>query len=51
MGGKHTISIGAAVRNTTELTGHDPIRVTLTIADIPVGGDPLRRPRYRARGR
>jgi hypothetical protein len=33
MGGKHMISIGAAVCNATGLKGEDPIRVTLTIAD------------------
>jgi hypothetical protein len=35
MGGKHMISISAAVRNATGLKGEDPIRVTLTIADTP----------------
>jgi hypothetical protein len=35
MGGKHMISISAAVRKATGLTGGDPIRVTLTIADTP----------------
>jgi hypothetical protein len=35
MGGKHMISISAAVRMATGLTGGDPIRVTLTVADIP----------------
>ena len=33
MGGKHMISISAAVRNATGLNGGDPIRVTLTVAD------------------
>jgi hypothetical protein len=33
MGGKHTISISAAVRNATGLTGEGSIRVTLTIAE------------------
>ncbi|NJC69338.1 DUF1905 domain-containing protein [Planosporangium thailandense] len=35
MGGKHMISISAAVRNATGLKGGDPIRVTLTVADAP----------------
>jgi Bacteriocin-protection, YdeI or OmpD-Associated/Domain of unknown function (DUF1905) len=35
MGGKHMISISAAVRNATGLKGGDPIRVTLTVADTP----------------
>ncbi len=35
MGGKHMISISAAVRKATGLKGGDPIRVTLTIADAP----------------
>ena len=35
MGGKHMISISAAVRKATGLTGGDPIRVTLTVADAP----------------
>ena len=35
MGGRHMISISAAVRSATGLTGGDPIRVTLTIADTP----------------
>ena len=35
MGGKHMISISAAVRNATGLKGGDPIRVTLTVADMP----------------
>ena len=33
MGGKHLISISAAVRKATGLTGGDPIRVILTVAD------------------
>jgi hypothetical protein len=33
MGGRHMISISAAVRNVTGLKGGDPIRVTLTVAD------------------
>jgi hypothetical protein len=35
MGGKHMISISAAVRSATGLTAGDPIRVTLTVADGP----------------
>jgi len=35
MGGKHLISISAAVRKATGLTGGDPIRVILTVADTP----------------
>jgi hypothetical protein len=35
MGGRHMISISAAVRNATGLKGGDPIRVTLTVADTP----------------
>ena len=35
MGGKHMISISAAVRKETGLTGGDPIHVTLTLADAP----------------
>ncbi len=35
MGGKHMISISAAVRKATGLAGGDPIRVTLTVADTP----------------
>jgi Bacteriocin-protection, YdeI or OmpD-Associated/Domain of unknown function (DUF1905) len=35
MGGKHMISISAAVRKATGLQGGDPIRVTLTVADTP----------------
>ncbi len=35
MGGKHMISISAAIRKATGLAGGDPIRVTLTVADTP----------------
>ncbi len=35
MGGKHMISISAAVRQATGLKAGDPIRVSLTIADAP----------------
>ncbi len=35
MGGKHMISISAAVRKATGMNGGDPIRVTLTVADTP----------------
>ncbi len=35
MGGRHLISISAAVREATGLQGGDPITVTLTIADSP----------------
>ena len=35
MGGKHMISISAAVRKDTGLHGGDPVRVTLTVADSP----------------
>jgi hypothetical protein len=35
MGGQHMIGISAAVRAATGLTGGDPIRVTLTVADTP----------------
>jgi bacteriocin resistance YdeI/OmpD-like protein/uncharacterized protein DUF1905 len=35
MGGKHMISISAAVRKATGLQGGDPIHVTLTVADTP----------------
>ena len=34
-GGRHLISISAAVRDATGLKGGDPIRVTLTVADAP----------------
>ena len=35
MGGKHLISVSAAVRKETGLTGGDPIAVTLTATDEP----------------
>lgn len=35
MGGKHMISISAAIRKATGLKGGDPIQVTLTVADAP----------------
>ena len=35
MGGRHMISISAAVRTATGLTGGDPVRVTPTVADTP----------------
>ena len=35
MGGKHMISISAAIRKQTGLKGSDPIHVTLTLADTP----------------
>ena len=35
MGGQHMIGISAAVRAATWLTGGDPIRVVLTVADTP----------------
>jgi putative transposon-encoded protein len=35
MGGKYLVSVSAAVRKETGLSGGDPIRVTLTIADGP----------------
>ena len=35
MGGKHLISISAAVRKETGLAGGDSIHVTLTVADSP----------------
>jgi actin-like ATPase involved in cell morphogenesis len=35
MGGQHMIGISAAVRKETGLTGGEPIRVTLTVADTP----------------
>ena len=35
MGGKHLISISAAVRKQTGLSGGDPIHVTLKLADSP----------------
>ncbi len=35
MGGKHMVSISAAIRKATGLHGGDPIQVTLTVADTP----------------
>jgi len=35
MGGKHMISVSAAVRKATGLTGGDPINVSLTVAEGP----------------
>jgi hypothetical protein len=35
LGGRHMISISAAVRSATGLKGDDPIRVTLTVVDTP----------------
>jgi hypothetical protein len=35
MGGKYMISVSAAIRKATGLSGGDPIKVTLTIADSP----------------
>ena len=35
MGGKHMISISAAIRKETGLKGGDPVHVTLTLADTP----------------
>jgi bacteriocin resistance YdeI/OmpD-like protein/uncharacterized protein DUF1905 len=35
MGGRHMISISAAVREATGLAGGDPVQVTLTVADSP----------------
>ena len=35
MGGRHMLSISAAVRRETGLKGGDPIHVTLTVADSP----------------
>lgn len=35
MGGQHLIGISAAIRKATGLSGGDPIRVTLTVADAP----------------
>ena len=35
MGGRHMISVSAAVRAATGLKGGDPVRVTLTVADTP----------------
>jgi hypothetical protein len=35
MGGQAMVSVSAAVRAATGLTGGDPVRVTLTVADTP----------------
>jgi antitoxin component of MazEF toxin-antitoxin module len=35
MGGKHLVSISAAVRKATGLQGGDPVHVVLTVADTP----------------
>jgi hypothetical protein len=35
MGGRHMISVSAAVRKATGLSGGDPVRVTLTVAATP----------------
>lgn len=35
MGGKHMVSVSAAVRKTTGLKGGDPVRVRLTLAEGP----------------
>ena len=35
MGGRHMVSISAAVRKATGLQGGDPIQVTLTVLDTP----------------
>ena len=35
MGGKHLVSVSAAVRAATGLKGGDPVEVTLTVADKP----------------
>jgi hypothetical protein len=35
MGGRHMVSVSAAVRKATGLGGGDPVRVTLTVADTP----------------
>lgn len=35
MGGRHLISVSAAVRKETGLHGGDPVHVTLTVADEP----------------
>ena len=35
MGGRHMISVSAAVRGATGLQGGNPVRVTLTVADAP----------------
>jgi hypothetical protein len=39
MGGKHMISISAAVRKETGLNGGDPIHVTLTVTPTPREAD------------
>ena len=39
MGGKHMISISAAVRKETGLNGGDPVHVILTLADTPREAD------------
>lgn len=35
MGGKHMVSVSAAVRKATGLKGGDPVKVTLRVADTP----------------
>ena len=35
MGGRHMISVSAAVRQATGLAAGDPVRVALTVADTP----------------
>jgi len=35
MGGRHMVSVSAAVRKATGLGGGDPVRITLTVADTP----------------
>jgi antitoxin component of MazEF toxin-antitoxin module len=35
MGGKHMVSVSAAVRKATDLKGDDDVRVTLTVAESP----------------
>jgi hypothetical protein len=35
MGGRHLVSVSAAVRQATGLAAGDPVRVTLTLADTP----------------
>lgn len=35
MGGKHMVSVSAAVRKETGLAGNDAVRVTLSLADVP----------------
>ena len=35
MGGRHLVSVSAAVRKATGLGGGDPVHVTLTVADTP----------------